>query len=289
MEEKFSHMIPLMAFTAAAIVAAGIAGAGAVVVYVDATWPDLLTALWWGFALAAAGSAVSLFHLGRVGRAWMAFRGLSHSWLSREAAAVGLFALGIGASALAVTFEVAWSAVVIIAAAVIGLVVALVIGNIYILPGQTGWAGCGHAFGPAVSALYFGAAVLVGCVGLSWSVWIFWPLLAADALLSVARMLRFLNSEGRGIPFTFPELEKAAQAAHFLRLLTGTAIPAGCLFLAPSAAPYFIVAAIALDRFAFYAGTAQSSPKAEVARIKAERMAAASREGRDEVNIDVEL
>jgi formate dehydrogenase iron-sulfur subunit len=51
-------------------------------------------------ALALAGLAVSVLHLGRPERAWRAMAGLRHSWLSREVAALGLFG-GLGVLAVA--------------------------------------------------------------------------------------------------------------------------------------------------------------------------------------------
>ncbi|HJV09430.1 MAG TPA: DmsC/YnfH family molybdoenzyme membrane anchor subunit, partial [Acidimicrobiales bacterium] len=43
-------------------------------------------------ALAVLGLAISVLHLGRPERAWRALAGFRHSWLSREVAALGLFA-----------------------------------------------------------------------------------------------------------------------------------------------------------------------------------------------------
>ena len=273
MEEGFAGLVPLLVFTAAVVLAAGIyaAGAGAVLSG-HGDWPDMAAALWWGFALAAGGVLISLFHLGRAaGRSWLAVLGLGHSWLSREAILAGFFAAAAGATAFALSFSMDWFETALYTAAALGILTVVSIGFVYRLAGQEGWAGIQQLLAPLSTSLLFAAAILTGCVGAIWAAWAFWPLLAIDGLLATLRAWRKMAS-GRLAPRLFPALRRPTAYAHGVRLVAGTIAPIPLFILSPAVVPWLVAAAVALDRFAFYAGTAQASPSAEVARIKAERM-----------------
>ena len=204
MEEGFAGLVPLLVFTAAVMLAAGIyaAGAGAVLTG-HGDWPDMAAALWWGFVLAAGGVLISLFHLGRAGRAWLAVLGLGRSWLSREAVLAGFCAAAAGASAFMLSFSIDWFETALYSAAALGILTVVSIGFVYSLAGQEGWAGIQQLLAPPSTSLLFAAAILTGCVGAIWAAWAFWPLLALDGLLAILRAWRNMAS-GRLAPRLFP-------------------------------------------------------------------------------------
>jgi len=88
---------------------------------------DRLTAA----ALAAAGLAGALSHLGRPGMAWKALRGLRRSWLSREVALLGLHAV-LAAAAVLLPGLVAL-------AAVAGIAGVYASARLYVVPGRPAW------------------------------------------------------------------------------------------------------------------------------------------------------
>jgi DMSO reductase iron-sulfur subunit len=94
------------------------------------------TATGLGGRLAAAGLAGAsllgaLFHLGRPGMAWKAFRNLRRSWLSRE---VLLFSVYAGLAALAVVVPA-----LAVPAAVAGLMGVYASARLYVVPGRPAW------------------------------------------------------------------------------------------------------------------------------------------------------
>ena len=110
-------------------------------------------------ALALVGVAVSILHLGRPERAWRALAGLGHSWLSREVAALGAFAV------LAAVAVVTGSAVVQAAAAVAGLAAVACSALLYVATRRPSWRA--SVTGPrfALGSLVGGAAVTVAAGG----------------------------------------------------------------------------------------------------------------------------
>jgi hypothetical protein len=288
----------LLVFTAAITVAAGlIAGCGPAALS-GALNPFSSAAIaWLGFVIAAVGLTVSFFHLGKAHRALMAVLGVAHSWLSREVMLAAAFAGCTLAAAVAGTLGSDWTAVLLIAAAVFGLAATMTIGMIYNLPGQYGWSGIGNRLGPLISTVYLAAAVALGWAGIIWAHWVFWPALVLDFLLSIDRYGTFRAK--KSTPMLFPRLRRITTVGHVARLIIGSILPAGWvlvvaiikmqagqasatggLALTNMVVPFFIAAAIVLDRLVFYAGTVQASPRAEVARVKGERMARAVREAK---------
>lgn len=82
-------------------------------------------------ALAAAGMAGALGHLGRPVVAWKAFRNLRRSWLSREVALLSLYAaLAVGAVVVPALAPVA---------AAVGLAGVVASACLYIVPGRPAW------------------------------------------------------------------------------------------------------------------------------------------------------
>ena len=82
-------------------------------------------------ALAAAGLAGAVFHLGRPARAWKALRGLRRSWLSREVALLGAHA-AIAAAAVVLPGLAA-------VAAVVGVAGVYASARLYVVPGRPAW------------------------------------------------------------------------------------------------------------------------------------------------------
>lgn len=83
------------------------------------------------FALAAVAMAGALLHLGRPAHAWKALRGLRRSWLSREVAALSVYA---GAAAGAVVVPE-----LTVPAAVLGGVGVYASARLYVVPGRPAW------------------------------------------------------------------------------------------------------------------------------------------------------
>jgi len=288
MENRFSTLVPLLIFTWAIIVSVGVVFASAAAIFSGAgDWPDLPTALWWSAALACAGLLISFLHLGRAGRAFKAAFGFTHSWLSREAVLAALFTVSIIVSAAALWLAYEWTAALLALAAALGLATALAVGFVYRLPGQEGWSGVENALGPIITTLYLSSAILLGCIGAAWSHWIFWPLLVIDLALAILRRRRFACL--KTVSPLFPALQAPTRRIYLARLLVGSALAAAFVFIAPWFVPYLVVAATLMDRFALYAGTAQASPKDEVARVKRERMERAAREAVEQLRGDSQV
>ncbi len=288
MEKSFSTLVPLLIFTWAIIVSAGVVCACAAAIFTESgDWPDLPAALWCAAALAGAGLLVSFLHLGRVSRAYKAVFGFAHSWLSREAVLASLFTVASIVSASALLLGHEWTAAFLAVAAILGLLAALAVGLVYRLRGQEGWHGTENALGPAVTALYLASAILLGCVGSAWSHWIFWPLLAIDLILAILRRGRFTRL--KTAPPLFPGLLASTFRLHLARLLLGSVLAAVFVFVASWIVPYLVAIAALIDRFCLYAGTAQVSPKAEVARVKRERMERAAKEATEQLRVDSEV
>jgi DMSO reductase anchor subunit len=171
-----------------------------------------------GFAtgLAAAAAGASFFHLGQPLKAWRVVLGWSHSWLSREALALGAFVtLAATATALALaptlnpssTPTVAegersgWSTVVLLtalAAAVVGLVTVFCSARIYTVTGRHGWRAAEtfprFAATVVTAALSWWLAATVGgeISGADAEPW--WTTVPAAGALAVVAVLR----SGRG-------------------------------------------------------------------------------------------
>jgi formate dehydrogenase iron-sulfur subunit len=104
--------------------------------------------------MALVGVAVSILHLGRPERAWRALAGLRHSWLSREVAALGLFA--VLATAALVTGSLALQG----AAGLAGLAGVACSGMLYVVTRRPSWRAA--LTGPRflLGAIVGGAAVV---------------------------------------------------------------------------------------------------------------------------------
>lgn len=109
--------------------------------------------------LALVGLTASILHLGRPERAWRALGGIRHSWLSREVAALGLFAaLATGA------VVTGWHALAV-AAAVGGLVGVASSGMLYVVTRRPSWGASLTGVRFALGSLVGGAAVALATGG----------------------------------------------------------------------------------------------------------------------------
>ena len=110
-------------------------------------------------ALAVIGLAVSVVHLGRPERSWRALAGLRHSWLSREVAALALFA------ALAPATVAGRSALLQAAAAAAGLAGVACSAMLYVVTRRPSWRAPVTVPRFALSGLVGGSAVAVAAGG----------------------------------------------------------------------------------------------------------------------------
>ncbi|MDQ6726004.1 MAG: dimethyl sulfoxide reductase anchor subunit [Actinomycetota bacterium] len=109
--------------------------------------------------LALVGLTASVLHLGRPERAWRALSGIRHSWLSREVAALGLFAV------LATGAVVTGSHGLAVAAAVGGLVGVTSSGMLYVVTRRPSWGASLTGVRFALGSLVGGAAVALATGG----------------------------------------------------------------------------------------------------------------------------
>jgi len=280
MEERFRNLLPLLLFTALLVIAAGIAvGASGCFLFLSLIPRHLVTLLAWSFALSSAGALFSFLHLGRKGRTPQVIRGIGRSWLSREALAAALFTIGIGIAmilALGKTRSLLDEALAAIS--LLGLATTLCIGMLYHLPGQLTWKGRLPASTPAVSSLYLGSSFTL-IVSLQYRatcfIHIFFFLWASDFALSVARRQRFANQSRHRRALLFPRLAPAVSFLHLLRLLFPFGVAFSIIDEAFWPVPFVIMAQVVMDRFTFYAGALQMTPRALFLELKDERMRSA--------------
>ena len=280
MERKFTQLIPLLAFSALTIIAVGIVFAIAAVELFSADHiPWSAHAMWTAFGFALTALALSLLHLGRKRKFFLAVLGLRHSWLSREVLICVLFIVFVVIASLSIQFAVAraWVTVSVGLASVAGLAATLSMGMIYLLEGQIGWQGAKQVFAPVVGSLYLAGSIVFSWAPTPWIAWIFWPLLVLDGALCGKRYYSFhRNVLGETHLMVFPHLRALTSAGYLTRAMLGTILPILLVISWRTAIPVSVIIAIILDRFALYAGSMQHTPKAEIARIKAERMRAAA-------------
>lgn len=253
----FASHLPLLGFTWALLLGSGLA--------LGAALPDpaLPPRLLFGAALllSGAGGLMSFLHLGQKARAPFALRGFAHSWLSREAAVAGAFSTCLG---FVLAFGTAWGAL----AAASALALACSIALLYRLEAQPRWASLPALAGPVLSVLLLAILVsgrpvaLLGIVG------------ALDASAALLRIRRTRRPDPGTLP-EFPALTETCRRIRILRLV----LSSGALLFgftdAPLPALGLQALALFLDRFDFYADAHIRSPRAEMAALKARRMAEA--------------
>ena len=278
MDGSFKHLVPLLLFTTLIIIAAGMVLAVGDIHLLLYPWEHTSSFLTISLVLIIVASLTSLLHLGRKERAHRAFIGLANSWLSREAVFAGLTGLFTAVSlGLALIGSAGFGFVVLLSAASLASIILTVsIGMLYNLPVQLSWNGTENSLAPLISSFLLCSYVFVfWAQGLSFSI-AFFVIWILDVFLFLLRASTFIRLGKNEHVLLFPSLRPyvfSGLAARFI-LSVGLML---LIVLDEHALPlYFICATVLLDRFCLYAGTAQLSPKAEIASIKDQRMKAAS-------------
>lgn len=153
------------------------------------------------FAVAAPAAVTALalvavtFHLGRPAFAWRALKMWRRSWLSREVAALGLFALLAQGYAAAVWYESAWAALLgglAVAAGVFGVICSA---RIYMVPARPAWRLHHTMTDFLLSAIALGPA-LVLALGASQNPWVIGFAAAGNAaqIVNFAAKLRWMRN-----------------------------------------------------------------------------------------------
>ncbi|MCP4601275.1 MAG: dimethyl sulfoxide reductase anchor subunit [Proteobacteria bacterium] len=282
MEERFIHLTPLLVFTTSLIIAVGIVlGTSADTLIIGYVSDKSFELMVWAFILTAIGAVFAFFHLGHPIRSWHVFQGINHSWLSREAFLFGVFAICVGIQVWLLTssrLDLISTALLYITTSV-GIAAIWSVAMVYNLHAQIEWQKWTARIGPLIGAIFLGASVFLllgGVDSQKWRALIFFAALAFDFTLNVFR-LRDSKRFSRPINvLVYPRLRPLVAGLYILRLVLSAMIAALAIFDLMSLAMILVAAAIALGRFGLYAGSAQLTPKAEVASIKAQRMNAAS-------------
>jgi DMSO reductase anchor subunit len=268
---KAFHELPLVLFTALAVVAAGI-GASRIALTLAGVgeWlPTREEAAAVG-GLLALGIAFSTLHLGRPFRAGWAVRGVGRSALSNEVLVAGTTVIAAGALVFlppAHPVGAFWGTLV----PVFSLAVLVTLGLVYRLPGQLAWRGL-TVLGPLVLGLVFGLAMQT-----AWGAWggvrspsdVLVVALLLDLLLAVARGVGLEEARRFGAP-THPGIFRRRAAILGGRvILVDLLLPLGLFMGWNLPAVIVLLAGVVLDRFAFYGLTVQRTTEAEVGRVEA--------------------
>jgi formate dehydrogenase iron-sulfur subunit len=118
-------------------------------------------------ALAVFGIAASLLHLGRPSKAWKVVIGITHSWLSREAVALGAFVSAGSLHALMTFTHVShnWLVASAVITALLGVVSVASSAMVYAVTGRAWWSPAkvmGRFFATAVCGGSIAAALITG-------------------------------------------------------------------------------------------------------------------------------
>lgn len=276
--EKFSQYLPLVVFTVLMITAAGWVAGIAVNHSLRDSWPGRTQHLLAACILIGIGGLASLFHLGRKERAHLAVLGAARSWLSREVLAAGLF-FGLTGISLLLDFTGREGAVLtacLYGACASAVVLMITMGMIYQLPQHLTWRTPAGALAPLASALYLAACfILFGSrdFDFEFSFLVLWIL---DLLLWWKRFAAYLRTEPFHWTRLFPGLKRWMWGGSALRLVAAISVLPFVVLGSTEAAFGLIILTIVIDRFCFYAGAAKATPDSEMARLKDERMKAAS-------------
>jgi len=176
----------------------------------------------------AAAGIISLFHLGRKGRAWRAVTNIGSSPLSREILLFGIFNI------LSLTSILLQSPGLLLAASVTGLILLPVIDSVYLLPDNS-----------ARIKFHQGQTFLSGLILTSFLAGTMIPFLFLALLKLIATAYNFLTEKGDS-PFSSIKLFRIA-----LLLISSSAYAAG-IFTSGSAISAIIFAGEIIDRIAFY-------------------------------------
>lgn len=284
MDNRFIHMIPLLFFTALAIIASGLVIGTAIMMFMKVLivggreFLQVHRELWYcSFILAALGTIFSLFHLGRKERFWRAMLGISHSWLSREVVLAGLLVGSAGTGYGLMLVEVSPGYVMSLAgiAGVSALLLTWTIGMVYHLPGRTTWRGLVTVAAPLVTALA-GAAVLPVFFIKDWQYLkvflVIWVIDILTATLRAQGFFRLKQEKKTNIHFVFPQHLPFVFPAHMARLSFTLVLLIAVIFSWHTIVATVMVTIIFLDRYCLYSGALQVSPRVEMASLRDQRL-----------------
>ncbi|HLP58433.1 MAG TPA: DmsC/YnfH family molybdoenzyme membrane anchor subunit [Candidatus Deferrimicrobium sp.] len=275
MENRFLQLVPLVLFTAMAIIAAGLMiGVGWMLlanIYLTGMDRYLLLIT----ALTGMGIIISLFHLGRKERLLRAILGIRHSWLSKEVLFAGFFTVTTGGVFILMNTGQGSNLIdlTIAAALISAMIMTWTIGMVYNLSGRFTWEGLPYAAAPLVTAFLLGSYwIIFFTKPNAWfeSIFFIWWLL--DYMMALSRAVTFRKLMMSKHRFEFPHLIFLTRVGHMARLILSFFLMMAILFLSRGIVLFFIIGSIILDRLCFYTGTVGISPKAEIAFHKAERM-----------------
>lgn len=305
MKPRFVTYLPLVVFTGVFPVAVGLLLPAAAVLAVPGIVPrpegeartilmiDSIAhqALWlvlpaWLLGLPAL--LVAGLHLGRKLRAPLAGVRFGRSWLSTEVVLAGAFVgCAMASGPLAVFLEVPiFERVMVGAAALAGLGAVAALARIYVLPGQIGWRGVDRAAAPLVAMALTAALVWRATARPEWetvSGTLAVALFVLDTALAAARSGRLVRAVRRRDP-TLVHARAALAATRMvpLRFVGAVLLLVALGSFSPvdplgggSLMPWTVALLIALsllDRFAFYAGEARTSPRAAIATRRRDRL-----------------
>ncbi|MCP4679670.1 MAG: dimethyl sulfoxide reductase anchor subunit [Deltaproteobacteria bacterium] len=278
MEEKLSRMTPLILFTSLLIIAVGLALGETTHVFVVGSSGGESTLLPWSLSLAILGALIAFTHLGHPGRSWRTIQGVIHSWLSREALLSTGFSVCIGAAAWTVTdIElVSWFNILLWAAAGFGAAAIWSIAVLYQLPAQIGWNGWTQRLTPFAGAVLIGATGTLVLGNATWEVPVFSAILMIDLTLTVLRLRHFLSMRHFRYALVYPGNRSVLVLSHTLRLILTPAVALLVYNEIYTVSLCMVAGAVCLDRFSFYAGAAQLTPKATITHLRNKRMSVAT-------------
>lgn len=262
---KRFHEGPLVLFSALATAGAGILAAWPLSEATGLVGNTRASAIVAAVLLAAA-MAVSLAHLGRMGRFHLALTRSGRSPLSNEVilATVTLAStlpIALGSDAVASTW---WSSV----GAAISCAFLVSLGLVYRLPATTTW-GAVTAIAPLASGVLLGLLWRLAAAD-AWGLRFTWPallLVAADAALLAARTRDVARALGQPAHPAIHAWRHQLLAARFLLVDAGAV-----LFLqrgSPETALISAALGLVVDRFAFYGLAVTRTIESEIERVEA--------------------
>lgn len=197
------------------------AGGFALLLFADGGARPILASL--GCAATILGLAASIFHLGRPKKAWRAFLGLRHSWLSREILAFGCFAAFAIPATVGLITSRSWATLLAWPASLLGLLGVFCSAMTYHATRRECWRGSlsmGRFFGTTLvlgAAITWIAAACTGTTSLGFRL-----LLAIGMLAKLGLELGQLRlcPDDAGLNEELPD-SMAARSAYLMRFRFG--------------------------------------------------------------------
>ena len=278
MKHDFAHFVFLLIFTACATIATGLVLAVCISELFHAgVFRDVQGILLSAVVVITFGSAASMLHLGRAGRAFRSILGLRTSWLSREVIlGGGFFACTIAAWwAVNVQAEII-DIMLLVLASLTGVALLLTIGLLYNFETQLAWRGVANIASPLVAAVLLAIFFLVFEAGAFQLNIVFFGFWTVDLLLFIFRCGTYLRLRKKPEAFVFGGLQAFVLSVYTLRFAASVVLMGFIYFAYYAVVPFVISAAIFMDRIIFYAASAGRTPSAEIKILKTGRMESAS-------------